>query len=593
MIVKIEFVMADRERDMVLEGIPASPGIVIGPCFLYQYRRMEPEPRRISEKKVRTEIRNFRKSIHNAKNYIRESYEKARLQYGGEIPRILEIQLEILNDKVFLEEIEHLIRKEKFNAAYATFLIFSSKKEQLLRVSDNYMRERALDVANLKWLVLENLMGSRRPIVLPRPAVVVADDLSPADTVNLHQQKVLGIATNKGGINSHTVIIARALSVPAVVGLERITDRVQTGHKLVLDGSHGKVIVNPTTKTIQEYQKRRNLFLSLEEALIKESVKESRTRDGKRIFILANIEFENEMKQVKKVGADGIGLFRTEGIYINRHMLPSEEEQTRIYLKVAQAMYPKPVTIRTIDIGGDKIFPHIFVGQEPNPFLGYRAIRFCLDHADCFISQLRAMLRANVKGNVQVMIPMVSSLEEVYQVRELFEKAKQDLEREGIPYGKDTKLGIMVEIPSVVTLAEAFAREVDFFSIGTNDLVQYTLAVDRSNEHVAYLYSHFHPAVLRLIKETVEAAQTVGIPVSMCGEMAGDPVAVPVLIAMGLDTLSAAHVMIPEMKKVVRQLTLAECQAVYQEIRPLKTTREIKKTLETFFSEKFKDVFYG
>ncbi|NOX36287.1 MAG: phosphoenolpyruvate--protein phosphotransferase [Calditrichaeota bacterium] len=584
--------MADPKKDIVLEGIPASPGIVIGPCFLYQYRRMEPEPRRIPDKHIKKELRNFRQSIENARNYIQESYEKARLQYGGEIPRILEIQLEILNDRVFLDEIEQLIQTEKFNAAYATFLVFSSKKEQLLKVPDDYMRERALDVANLKWLVLENLMGGRQPIVLNKPAIVVADDLSPADTVNLHQQKVLGIATNKGGINSHTVIIARALSVPAVVGLERITDFVQPGHKLVLDGSHGTVIVNPSSKTVQKYQKRRNLFLSLEEALIKESTKESRTRDGRRIFILANIEFENEIKQVKKVGADGIGLFRTEGIYINRHILPSEEEQTQIYLKVAREMYPKPVTIRTIDIGGDKIFPHIFVGQEPNPFLGYRAIRFCLDHADCFISQLRAMLRANVKGNVQVMIPMVSSLEEVYQVKELFEKAKAELRQEGIPFGENTPLGIMVEIPSVVTMADEFAREVDFFSIGTNDLVQYTLAVDRSNEHVAYLYSHFHPAVLRLIKDAVDAARAANIPVSMCGEMAGDPVAVPVLIAMGLDTLSAAHVMIPEMKKVVRQLTVAECEAIYEEIRHLKTTKEIKRTLETFFSEKFKDVFF-
>ena len=581
-----------KRKQIILKGIPASPGIAIGPVRLFRVPVAEPEPQHIPPSKVNSEIQKLHHSLDKARRYVEQSLEKAHVQYGDDLSGIIQIQLALLNDKLFLQEIEEVIQKELFNAAYATYVVFTSKKEKLLKSRSAYLRDRAADVSNLKWLILEILSGSVQPLRLNRPSIVVADDLSPADTVNLHQQKVLGIATNKGGVHSHTVIIARALSVPAVVGLETLTEKVRNGQQMILDGLEGVVVLQPEPDTLAEYERKRKQYLSHEASLMKISAREARTADNKRIFVMANIEFVDEVEHVKKVGADGIGLFRTEGIYIDRHILPTEDEQTKIYTRVAREMYPRPVVIRTIDIGGDKIFPHIFPAQEPNPFLGYRAIRFCLDHRDCFLSQLRAMLRANTLGNVSIMVPMVCSLDEVRRVRDLFEEAKNSLQKDGLPFGEDTLLGIMVEIPSVAAMAAEFAEEVDFFSIGTNDLVQYTLAVDRSNERVAYLYSHFHPAVLRLIENVVQAAQEKQIPVSMCGEMAGDPLAVPLLIAMGLDQFSAAHVMIPEIKNVIRQLRIEDCYALYDEIKQLKTTEEIRLTLRHFFTENVEGVTF-
>ncbi len=572
-----------------LKGLAASPGIAIGPVYLYVTRTWEPQVELVSPERVDKEVQQLRRAITFARDYVARSIKKARSQYGDDIVHILEVQLAFLNDEIFIQEIEDYIRKEKVSAAYAAYVLFNRLRQRLQQSSDDYMQQRASDLLNLKWLIIEHIRGGKRQLKLKQPAIIVADDLSPADTVHLHREKVLGIATNKGGINSHTVIIARALSVPAVVGLESITTLVSDGDTMILDGSKGEVIIAPDDTTIEQFQQQQQAFIAHEKQILEKSKGECTTRDGERIEVLANIEFGNEMDQVKRVGADGIGLFRTEGIYINRSILPSEREQTRIYRTIAEAMAPAPVVIRTLDVGGDKIFPNIFPVQEPNPFLGYRAVRFCLDHQDCFATQLRAIIRANTRGNIRVMLPMISGLEEVRAVKAIYEQVYKELKKRGKVPPKPP-LGIMVEIPSVAILAEAFAREVDFFSIGTNDLVQYTLAVDRSNERVAHLYSHFHPAVLRLIEQTIQAAQKAEIPVSMCGEMAGDPLAIPVLLGMGLKSLSASHILIPEMKVVIHELTMAECQQVWQTVRQLTTVKEIRDFLQAFYLKRFSGI---
>ncbi len=572
-----------------LKGLAASPGIAIGPAFLYFTPTWEPQIEVIHPERIDKEIKLLRRAIGFARDYVERSIKKAQKQYGDDIVHILEVQLAFLNDEIFIQEIEEYIRREKVSAAYAAYVLFNQLRQRLQSSPDDYMQQRASDLLNLKWLIIEHIRGGKRQLKLKEPSIIIADDLSPADTVHLHREKVLGIATNKGGINSHTVIIARALSVPAVVGLESITSLVNEGDTLILDGSEGEVIIAPDEETIVRYQKQQAAFIEHEEILLQKSKGECSTKDEKRIEVLANIEFGNEIDQVKRVGADGIGLFRTEGIYINRNILPSEREQTKIYRTIAEAMAPAPVVIRTLDVGGDKIFPNIFPVQEPNPFLGYRAVRFCLDHRDCFGAQLRAIIRANTKGNIRIMLPMISGLEEVRAVKEIYEEVYNELKRRGKVPPKPP-LGIMVEIPSVAIMAEEFAREVDFFSIGTNDLVQYTLAVDRSNERVAHLYSHFHPAVLRLIDQTVQAAKRVGIPVSMCGEMAGDPLAIPVLLGMGLESLSASHILIPEMKVVIHELRIDECQKVWEEVRKFKTGTEVRDYLRNFYLRRFNHI---
>ncbi len=579
-------------QEMVLEGVAASPGIVIGPCFLYLEPFWEPEPRVISRDEIDKEINIFRQSVQKSHDELKKSYQNALDQFGNDVAAIMEMQMSFLEDHIFLQEVEEAIEKKRYDAAYATFTVFRKKKEYFLQMPNEYFRDRAFDIQFLKESIIKNILGKSKNFAtsIGKPAVVIARNLSPTDTVQLYQQRVLGLATNMGGKTSHTAIIARSLGVPAVVGLKKMTDLVKTGDTVILDGNNGKVVLNPTPETIETYQEQQRIFHNLEEQLLKESTLETQTQEGKRIYVHANIEFQDEITHLLKVGADGIGLFRTEGIFLNSNDLPSEEKQAEIYSSIAAKMYPRKVIIRTLDIGGDKIISGLLDNKEENPFLGWRAIRFWLDHRAGFMAQLKAILRSNVKGNVQILLPMVSGLGEIYQVRELLEAAKEELRNEGLKFGESIDLGIMIEIPSVVVMADILAREVDFFSIGTNDLVQYTLAVDRGNEKVANLYSHFHPAVLRMIKMTIDAGKQANIPVGMCGEMAGDPLAVPILLAMGFESLSASHSVIPEIKKIIRELSLSDCDALYNSIKDISITSEIIQVVKAFFRERFPDM---
>lgn len=581
-----------EKKEIVLEGISASPGIVIGPCYVYREPTWVPEPRFVSASKVEQEIRRFRKAVASVQSYLNKSYQDTLEQYGKEIADIIAMQLNLLNDKIFLDEVEEAIRNNRYDAAYATFIVFRSKRDFFLKSGDEYLQERAFDIQALKKLVIKNLLGRKEKFDLKKDAVFVAEDLSPTEAIQLYKGQVLGFATDSGGKNSHVAILARSLSVPAVVGLRQITEVATTGDKIVLDGSHGKVIVNPSSETEGQYQEQRRIYVSVESELLRESTLEAKTKDGKKIRIFANIEFEDEVENIQKLAVEGIGLFRTEGIFLQNEILPTEDEQTEIYTRVARAMYPKPVVIRTLDIGGDKIFPAFMETRERNPFLGWRAIRLCLDRPELFIVQLKAILRANFVGNVKLMIPMVSCISEIWETKKYLKMAVQKLKEEGKQFGADIELGIMVEIPSVVMMADAFAQQVDFFSIGTNDLVQYILALDRGNEKVAKLYSYFHPAVIKMIKMTIDAGKRHKIPVSMCGEMAGDPVALPLLLAMGLEDYSASQLMIPEIKRAVRELTLEECNEIYHRILHMTTFKEIKAIMEQFYLDKFAHIFY-
>ncbi len=577
-----------QEKEMIiLKGIRASAGIAIGPCFVHSNFFQEVEPKTILEDEVESEIRRFRNAVAEIHAELKKAYEETVANYGENLATIVQIQLMTLEDKEFLSEVEEIISRQKLDAVYATFRIFRNKRDILLSQTNEYLRERAQDVQTLKKLIIDRLTGRSRGIFLEKPAIVVADDLSPNDCIELHSQQVLGFATITGGKNSHTAIVARSLSIPAVMGLENITEIAQTGDTLIVDGIHGEVIINPDATTIKVYKKRGRAFLALEKTLLADCRLKTETKDGEQIEIFANLEFEEELKLMSQVDADGVGLLRSEGIFLERDTLPSEAELTEHYKKVADQLYPRPVIIRTLDIGGDKIFPELATTGEKNPFLGWRAIRMCIDNPELFTVQLKAILKANYRGNVKIMLPMISNIEEVRQARQFLEGALLRLRAEGEKVSGDIDVGIMIEIPAAAVYADQFAREVDFFSIGTNDLVQYALAVDRGNERVAHLYSFFHPAVLRMIQMSLDAGKEQKIPVSMCGEMAADIYAIPLLLGMGFKSLSASPNAIPEMKLIVRELSLEECRQVYERVQNLKTFQEIRIYLEDFHRKKF------
>jgi phosphotransferase system enzyme I (PtsI) len=576
-----------RRSDIIVKGIPASAGISIGPAFLYYQHTLEPELQPITKECVKEEIQKFQRAIQESREYLSTIHQETDQRYGRDFAEIVQIQISILDDTIFLNEVEQLIRKQLYNAEYATFKVFQLKKEHFLRLPDEYFRERALDIQNLKRLILKNLLGKKAELDLKIKSVVVSDNINPAEIIKLHHQDILGFCTDVGGKNSHTAIVARSLGIPAVVGTEYITNIVQEEDSLILDGNEGIIIINPTPHRIAEYIEKQKKFIIFEKNLFRNADKPALTRDGRRIQVMGNVEFVEELAPLKRSGAEGIGLYRTEGIFLSGSEIPQEDVQTENYLRFAEALKPQEVIIRTLDIGGDKILPELSAIPEGNPFLGWRAIRFCLDHKEIFIPQLKAILRANQYQNIKLLLPMISSLEEIRQFKTVYQHAQEILRSEGKEFNPQMDIGIMVEIPSAALLIESYVNEVDFFSIGTNDLVQYTLAVDRSNEKISHLYNHFHPALLYLIRKVVEAGKFHNKMVSMCGEMAADPVAVPLLIGMGLENLSAAHYVVPEIKNVIRQVKLSDCIRLFEKVRDLSTATEVQQQCQQFYSEIF------
>ena len=478
---------------------------------------------------------------------------------------IFDAHLLMIEDHVLIDEVLKIIRDQKTNAEYAFHTASEKYVAVLEAVEDEYLRERAADLRDLTGRVLDNLLEVKDQFDLrhlTEPCILVGHDLSPSMTAQLDKKMVLGFATDIGGKTSHTAIMARSLDIPAIVGLKTISDDLESGDYALLDGYNGTITINPTDNTLFEYGQLEKNKASLDEKLREIVWQPAVTLDGKAIHLSANIEDQYDVEAVLQYGAEGVGLFRTEFLFINREKLPGEEDQFQAYRQVAAALKPQQVIIRTLDLGGDKFASHLQLSKEVNPFLGWRAIRFCLAQPELFCAQLRAILRASAEGNVKMMYPMISGLDEWNQATALLEKCKAELRAENIPFDEHLEVGAMIEIPSAALIADSLAKRVKFFSIGSNDLIQYTLAADRTNEKVSHLYEPTHPAILRLIKTTVDAAHRAGIWAGVCGEIAGDPVLVPLLLGLGVDELSCAPAVIPEVKYMIRRVKMDEAQAL-------------------------------
>ena len=547
----------------MFRGIPISGGVARGKILLLGTPDHSIPHRHISEEEIPHELQRFEQALIETREEIFEVKKKVSEGIGAKDASIFDAHMLVLEDPVLIDEVTRHIQEDKVNAEHAFDSFARKYTATLSKIDDEYLRERATDMRDVAARVLHNLLGTQEAIdlaALSEPAVVISHDLAPSMTATLDKRVVLGFATDVGSKTSHTAIMARSLEIPAVVGLRDISQKVRTGDHVLLDGYNGLIIVNPTDQTLFEYGQLIRRQVNLQESLREIFDKPAITLDGVRITLSANVEQAEDSEAVKSFGAEGVGLFRTEYLFINRETLPDEEEQFAAYHRVAMALHPNPVVIRTLDLGGDKFLSHLQVPLEMNPFLGWRAIRCCLEQKDLFRAQLRAVLRASVAGNVKLMYPMISCMDELLKANALVEEYKAELRSEGVPFDENLEIGIMVEIPSAAIAADSLAKKVKFFSIGTNDLIQYSLAVDRLNEKIAHLYEPTHPAIVRLIRMTTEAAHKHGIWVGVCGEMAGDPVMIPLLLGLGVDELSCSPSLVPQIKFLIRRLKMSEAR---------------------------------
>jgi len=564
-------------------GISASPGIVIGTAFVRDAERLTVPRYTVDAARTDDEVRRFLQSLADTGKELRVLKTDIRGRMGEDHARIFDAHLMILDDRALVDETSALIRNERLNAAAAFDTVMNRFIASIAGIEDEYLKERTVDIRDVKKRVIKHLLGKNTRVTRPdSPSIIVARDLAPSDTAQLDRRTVLAYATDEGGRTSHTAILARSQGVPAVLGLESVFDRVETGDTLIVDGNTGMVVIHPTPETLESYRQEITRFRMLEEQLLTLSGYPGQTLDGREYGLTANLDSPDEVSAAVAQGAQGVGLFRTEYFFISQDYLPSEEEQYKVYRQVAEKMDGKPVVIRTLDVGGDKIASYLYRSPELNPFMGWRGIRFCLTRKDIFKTQLRAIYRASAHGSVKIMLPMISQIEEVLRTRDICAEVREELKRDRYKFDENVPLGIMVETPSAVALADQFAREAAFFSIGTNDLVQYTMAVDRGNSKIAHLYQHLHPSILRLLRLTVEAARRRKIRVSVCGEMAGDPLAVPILIGLGIDEFSVSPNMIPEVKRIIRAVTFDECRALVRRVNRFRTTAEIEAEIESF-----------
>ncbi len=565
-----------------LRGITASPGIVIGKAhlvyrpkvkILYQYL--------VNDNELNKEIERFKAALRATEEQLIDLKHRMPDQVK-EHAFILDSHLMILADTMFSDATIKQIVEEKINAEWALKKSVEKIGQIFKQIDDEYIRSRIDDVENVAERVLRNLSGDANESVVKtnERIIVVAHDLSPTDTTELDTSKVMGFLTDLGGRTSHAAIMAQALHIPLVVGLESVTTQVKDGDLLIVDGNTGEVIVNPDDNAIIYYQEKQLRHEEYESTITRKSHLPAITLDGHKIRVKANIEFLEQVVAAKDNGAEGIGLYRTEFPFLKDECLPTEEELFEDYREVAEIMSPDRVTIRTVDLGADKFTSDTKTGGETNPALGMRAIRFCLKEPEVFKKQLRAILRASIYGNVELMFPMISGLQEILDAKEILEEVKKELASKNIDYANDIKVGIMIEIPSAVTLADVFAQHVDFFSIGTNDLIQYALAIDRINEHVAHLYEPFHPAILRMIQQVVNAAKKAGIGVYLCGEMAGDPICASILLCLGIEELSMNARAIPVIKNTIRSLSIEDTRVDLTKIFEFETAKEVRAYIE-------------
>lgn len=578
-------------REIIITGIGVSPGICIGKAYLVDMEGVDiVEKYHISHLNVHSEIKRFKLAVKKAKNELRTIIDNTPDAIREHVD-ILETHVILLNDKLLYGKIIETIEADFINAEWALKKVVSSLKAMFLNMSDLYLKERAIDIGHVSDRILNNLVGSEKINIanIDKRVVLVATDLSPAQTSQIQLERVKGFITDQGGGTSHTSIIARTLGIPAVSGLDRATKTIFSGDLIIVDGISGNVIVHPSEQTLVEYEERQLQYEIRMAALDRQSHLDAVTLDGQRFMVMGNIELPEEIVAVLDRGGDGVGLYRTEFQYLGRPDYPGETELFEKYKDVVEVMAPRPVTIRTLDINGDKALDRPAESVEDNPALGLRAIRYCLKHPDIFKTQLRAILRAAAYGNVRILFPMISGYEEIQEAKAMLNTASDELKEEGIAHNCDIEIGIMIEVPSAVILSDILADTVDFFSIGTNDLIQFSLAIDRGNRQVAYLYNPMHPAILRLLRQTVDAARAKGKKVFICGEMAGDTLHIPILLGLGIQEFSMNPNAIPLAKQTIRSLNVEETRSFLCDIMKEKTAQAVMERVQRRFGQNGRD----
>ncbi|MGN6183016.1 MAG: phosphoenolpyruvate--protein phosphotransferase [Thermoanaerobaculia bacterium] len=562
------------------KGIGVSPGIAIGRAVIVEKRVASVYRVPIRDEEVEAEVTRFNESLDKTREELLELKSKVSRSMGDEYASIFEAHAMMVSDPSFADKVQQKIETEMVNAEWALAEVQEELEARFASFDDEYLRERMADVKDVAERVLVHLQGVAHHDLseITHDVVIIADDLTPSDTVHFNRRPIIGFATEAGGRTSHTSIIAKSLFMPAVIGVPRLTKIVDNDELVIVDGYEGTIVVNPTPALVAEYRSRVSRHEEAERKLLENRDLRATTKDQHQISLQANIELVEELDDAIKFGAEGIGLYRSEFLYISTSPdLPTEEEHFEVYRKLVESRAPHPCVIRTFDLGGKKLAREVMGSKEDNPVLGLRALRLCMQHRDMFKTQLRALLRASAFGNMKIMFPLVSGVQELRQVKTLVREIRLELDAEGIAYNKDLPIGIMIEVPSAAVIADLLATEADFFAIGTNDLIQYSLAIDRGNENVSYLYEPLHPALLRLIKGVIDAGKRVGIPVEMCGEMASDPIYAIVLLGLGLEIFSMNPSSIPVIKNVVRSVRQRDCKRIAEIAMQKKTAQEIEE----------------
>ncbi len=582
--------METDTKEIILKGINASPGICIGKAYRVDREGVEViEKYQIEAKGLSNEIKRFKAAVKKSRDELRKIVDKSpeELQHA----HILETHMALLKDKMLYGRCIEIIKQDNINAEWALKTVVSNLKDIFETMTDPYLKERSADVVQVADNIMRNLMGAKKVNIaaIEKRVILVAHDLTPAETSQINLERVKGFITDRGGKASHTGIIARSLEIPAVVGLKAATSTIRNDDLIIVDGNTGIVILHPTEDTLVQYEERKIDYEEYKAVITRESKAPAESTDGVRLAVMGNIELPEEVFALINYGGDGIGLYRTEFQYFNRNDFPSEDELFDKYKDVVEVMAPKPVTIRTLDINGDKAVNNQVLSEEANPALGLRAIRYCLKKPQIFKDQVRAILRAAAFGNVRILFPMISTYFEICEANRMLEKAAESLEKDGLPYKRDIEIGAMIEVPSAVIMADVIAEKVDFFSIGTNDLIQYSLAIDRGNEQVAHLFQPLDPAIIRMLKHVADVAREKDIKVFMCGEMAGTPHHIPLLLGIGMDELSMNPQTIPDIKRVIRALNVADTRSFLKEVLTKTTAKSafelIKATYGSILSE--------